>query len=86
MSCVSSFIFFFHNHCIPIHDHIPNSDIGPRVLSKLLDVAGGATAESCTAACKSAGYGLAGLEYGKECCKFIRSDLPCVPYSHHGLD
>ena len=59
------------NYHIQIREHNPNSDFSPRDLSQLLNVAGGVTAESCTAACKSAGYGLAGLEYGKECCKFI---------------
>jgi hypothetical protein len=66
--------------------HISNRDIGPRDLSQLLDVAGGVTAESCPAACKSAGYSLAGLEYGKECCKFIRSQFSCVPLSHGALN
>jgi len=51
------------------HDHVPNSDIGPRVLSHIINnIPGGVTAETCTAACKAAGYGLAGLEYGQECC------------------
>ncbi|KIM45686.1 hypothetical protein M413DRAFT_34556, partial [Hebeloma cylindrosporum] len=43
-------------------------DIGPRLLTQqITTIASGVTAESCAAACKSAGYGLAGLEYGQEC-------------------
>jgi len=77
MLCVNFLAFSFRNYCIGIHDRVFNSDIGPRVLSQLLNVTGGVTVESCTAACKSAGYGLAGLEYGKECCKFILAWLFC---------
>jgi len=43
-------------------------DLGPRILNNFVSVPGGVSAESCTAACKANGYGLAGLEYGKECC------------------
>lgn len=45
------------------------SDQSPRVLHFRFDVPGGNTAERCTALCASKGYGLAGLEYGNECCK-----------------
>ncbi|KDR71967.1 hypothetical protein GALMADRAFT_74419 [Galerina marginata CBS 339.88] len=39
----------------------------PRSLRTQLSVAGGVTAESCTAACKASGFQVAGLEFGKEC-------------------
>ncbi|PPR07633.1 hypothetical protein CVT26_001701 [Gymnopilus dilepis] len=39
----------------------------PRSLIHQLSVPGGVTAASCTAACKAAGYTLAGLEYAQEC-------------------
>ncbi|KAF9560657.1 WSC-domain-containing protein [Agrocybe pediades] len=39
----------------------------PRSLATQLSVSGGVTAESCTAACKAAGFTLAGLEFGQEC-------------------
>ncbi|KAF9560056.1 WSC-domain-containing protein [Agrocybe pediades] len=38
-----------------------------RSLIHQLSVPGGVTAESCTAACKAAGFILAGLEFGQEC-------------------
>jgi hypothetical protein len=31
-------------------------------------VTGGMTVEACTLACKTAGFALAGLEFGSECC------------------
>ncbi|KIM38445.1 hypothetical protein M413DRAFT_30263 [Hebeloma cylindrosporum] len=40
---------------------------GPRSLLNRLDVPGGVSAETCTAACKAAGFPLAGLEFGQEC-------------------
>ncbi|KDR71220.1 hypothetical protein GALMADRAFT_75173 [Galerina marginata CBS 339.88] len=39
----------------------------PRSLRTQLSVSGGVTAESCTTACKAAGFTLAGLEFGQEC-------------------
>jgi len=66
--------------------NIPNSDLGPRDLSNQLNIASGVTVESCTAACKSGGYGLAGLEYGKECCKFIPPQPSRVSLSPNSLD
>ncbi len=36
------------------------------------------TTESCQAACLSAGYSLAGSEYGQECCKLILINSPSV--------
>ncbi|PPQ90243.1 hypothetical protein CVT25_013002 [Psilocybe cyanescens] len=39
----------------------------PRSLRNQLSVASGVTAETCTTACKAAGYALAGLEFGQEC-------------------
>lgn len=44
-------------------------DIGPRDLSHQISVSAGVTAESCTAACEANGFGLAGLEFGQECCE-----------------
>ncbi|KDR70761.1 hypothetical protein GALMADRAFT_1346310 [Galerina marginata CBS 339.88] len=38
----------------------------PRVLGTQLTISG-VTAESCTSACKAAGFALAGLEFGQEC-------------------
>ncbi|KAK7062115.1 WSC domain-containing protein [Favolaschia claudopus] len=38
-----------------------------RQLPNLQTIPGGATVDSCTSACKSQGFGLAGLEYGQEC-------------------
>lgn len=40
----------------------------PRSLQTQISVAGGVSAETCTAACKAAGFPLAGLEFGQECC------------------
>ena len=57
--------------------YFKNSNIGPRLLSQQINtIVDSITAESCTAACKSVGYGLAGLEYGQECCTFICSLSP----------
>ncbi|PPQ71708.1 hypothetical protein CVT26_007625 [Gymnopilus dilepis] len=42
-------------------------DGAPRSLQHEITIAGGATAETCTAACQAAGFPLAGLEFGKEC-------------------
>ncbi|KAF8152607.1 WSC domain-containing protein [Crassisporium funariophilum] len=39
----------------------------PRSLLNKVTVPGGVSAESCTTACKSMGYPLAGLEFGREC-------------------
>ncbi|KAF9477666.1 WSC-domain-containing protein [Pholiota conissans] len=39
----------------------------PRSLAHQLTISGGVTAETCTAACKTAGFALAGLEFGQEC-------------------
>lgn len=51
-----------------------------KVLSRTLDdyitVPGGqgaTTIENCQAACRAAGYTLAGVEYANECCKFLVS-------------
>ncbi|TFK35777.1 WSC domain-containing protein, partial [Crucibulum laeve] len=41
-------------------------DFGPRILVHQITLSG-VTAEICTSACKSRGYGLAGLEFGDEC-------------------
>ncbi|KAF8872484.1 hypothetical protein CPB84DRAFT_1799523 [Gymnopilus junonius] len=42
-------------------------DGAPRSLRFQLQVPGGVTAESCTAACKASDFPLAGLEFGQEC-------------------
>ncbi|KAF5325139.1 hypothetical protein D9619_009963 [Psilocybe cf. subviscida] len=39
----------------------------PRSLQTQISVAGGVSAETCTTACKAAGFPLAGLEFGQEC-------------------
>ncbi|KAH9478079.1 WSC domain-containing protein [Psilocybe cubensis] len=39
----------------------------PRSLRNQLSIVAGVTAETCTSACKAAGYALAGLEFGQEC-------------------
>ncbi|KAE9409012.1 WSC-domain-containing protein [Gymnopus androsaceus JB14] len=38
-----------------------------RVLSEVIDVPAGVTAETCTAGCQTAGFTIAGLEDGQEC-------------------
>jgi len=49
-----------------------------RTLIQGVDTTGGATKMTvslCTSACKTAGFNLAGVEYGGECCKST-SSLP----------
>jgi hypothetical protein len=50
---------------------------GPRSLLNRVDVPSGVSAETCTAACKAAGFTLAGLEYAQECCESMLP-LPCT--------
>ncbi len=48
--------------------------VAARSLPYAAGVAGGAaamTVELCEAACRSAGYSLAGVEYADECCEFL---------------
>lgn len=45
-------------------------DGAPRSLSTQVSVHKGVTAESCTVACLAAGFVLAGLEFGQECCEY----------------
>lgn len=54
---------------------------GPRSLLNKLDVPAGVSAETCTAACKAAGFPLAGLEFGQECCKSTISFSSSYPFS-----
>jgi hypothetical protein len=42
--------------------------VSSRALPHLETISGGVTIESCTAACKANGFGVAGLEVGRECC------------------
>ncbi|KAF8878018.1 WSC domain-containing protein [Gymnopilus junonius] len=51
----------------------------PRSLTHQLSISGGVTVESCTAACKAAGYTLAGLEFAQEC--WCDSYLPLATLS-----
>jgi hypothetical protein len=54
--------------CLPISDNV-----GGRALTFGTPPVGGASnnsVESCTAACFTAGYSLAGMEYSDECCTF----------------
>lgn len=51
----------------------------PRSLQHQLSVTGGMSVETCTAACKAAGFVLAGLEFGQECCKLSLSSI--IPYN-----
>lgn len=62
-------------------------NVSARTLSNYIVVPGGQSAttiESCQAACKAAGYTLAGVEYSNECCKFLFSlALPDIYLRHH---
>lgn len=45
-----------------------------RVLQEMVDTPGGVdlmTVDLCTTACENAGYSLAGIEYGQECCELM---------------
>ena len=44
---------------------------GGRALVNGAPFTGGLTIAKCVTACKSAGYSLAGAEYGGECCRFL---------------
>jgi glucan 1,3-beta-glucosidase len=53
-----------------------------RTLGNYVIVPGGTgatTIDSCLAACKAAGYSLAGVEYANECCKFFFFLLNTIP-------
>jgi hypothetical protein len=54
---------------------------GPRSLLNKLAVPAGVNAETCTAACKAAGFPLAGLEFGQECCKTASRFSSSCPFS-----
>jgi len=63
---------------IPLGCYTDN--VNARTLSDYVIVSGGQSAttiESCQAACKAAGYSLAGVEYANECCKFPLSIASC---------
>ena len=47
---------------------VHNREGADRDLRFRIDIAEGVSAETCTATCSENGYGLAGLEYGRECC------------------
>lgn len=54
-----------------------SDNVNGRTLANQVQVPGGASAmsvEACEAACKSAGYTIAGLEYSGECCKYCIED------------
>ncbi|KAJ7246532.1 WSC domain-containing protein [Mycena haematopus] len=44
-----------------------SDSVSSRQLPNQQTISGGATVESCTAACKASGFSLAGLEFGQEC-------------------
>src|ERR1700722_296399 len=62
------------NFTAPFSDSVP-----ARVLANQVNVVGQVSIETCTAACLSAGYSLAGAEYADQCCKF---DLKTSVLSH----
>jgi hypothetical protein len=46
-----------------------------RTLAHGVTVSGGVNVEGCTVACKAAGFPLAGLEFGQECCELQIANL-----------
>ena len=57
-----------------------------RTLGNLVQIPGGAAAmtiEACITSCSAAGYSLAGVEYGGECCKLSMSPRTRFPFLIH---
>ena len=54
-------------------EYPPSDTVAARTLGYGVNIPGGTTAESCTAACQAAGgFVNAGLENGHECCELTR--------------
>jgi len=54
-------------------EYPPSDTVAARTLGYGVNIPGGTTAESCTAACQAAGgFANAGLENGHECCEYTR--------------
>ncbi|KAJ6475652.1 WSC domain-containing protein [Mycena vulgaris] len=78
-----NFVDIYWNGILPANSPIVgtwkyNGCFSDRVTSRALPhqeiISGGATVETCTAACKASGFGVAGLEFGLEC--WCGSSLP----------
>jgi hypothetical protein len=51
---------------------VDNRDFNVKVLPWQLILADNNTADNCLSSCSDFGYDAAGMEYGRECCKYIQ--------------
>lgn len=66
VSLVSFSVFF-----LDLRISCTSDSVNARTLEKFMGSDGSTTVANCLATCEAQGYTIAGVEYGRECCKFL---------------